>query len=177
MVLRDAWVVAFRLATRMQGVQLLEHTTLQLFWGSCSFHQHKHGLPKQPKPLLALRSGGILSDQPLISPASTAQASMQRSKMTFGFLQRTADNLGRLENSLLSHRNHLCLAGQEPSSAGTMLLERLSVGLGSSSSPSQASSIHQPIFQLYFTFFKNTEPNCSCYTQAARLSSLNLALS
>lgn len=111
-VLRDACVVALRLALRMQGVQLPEHTTLQLFRAPRSFQQHRRGVPKQPEPSLALGSGGILSDQPLISSASTAQASMQRSKMTFGFLQRTADNLVRLKNSLLSHGNHLRVAGQ-----------------------------------------------------------------
>lgn len=57
--------------------------------------------------------------------------------MTFGFLQRTADNLARLNDSLLSllvQRNHLRPAGQEPGSAGMMLLERLSVALSSSAS-------------------------------------------
>lgn len=61
--------------------------------------------------------------------------------MTFGFLQRTADNLARLNDSLVSllaQKNHLRPAGQGSVSAGMMLLERLSVDL-SSSFPSQPS--------------------------------------
>lgn len=85
--------------------KVLKHTTLQLFRRTALL-----AAQMRLTLLLALRSGGILSDQPLISSVSTAQASMQRSKMIFGFLQRTADNLVRLKYSLLSHRNHLCLA-------------------------------------------------------------------
>lgn len=116
--------------------------------GPHSLQLHRHGSPKQPELLLALRSSRMLSDRPLISSASTAQASMRRNKMTFGFLQRTADNLERLKNSLFSHSNHLFMAGQQPGSAGTMLLERLSVDLGSSSSCTQSFSIQMISFSF-----------------------------
>lgn len=76
--------------------------------------------------------------------------------MTFGFLQRTADNLVRLDDSLVSllvqKKKPSLPAGQESVSAGMMLLERLSVELSSSSSLTAFSS-HQQIFSLSFTFF------------------------
>lgn len=128
----------------------------QHFPGTTFLQQTQTWLIQTARTFAGPRSGRIRSDQPLISSAFTAQASMQRSKMTFGFLQRTADNLVRLNDglvSLLSQKNHLRPAGQGPVSAGMMLLERLSVDLSSSSSLT-AFSIHQLIFSLSFTFLK-----------------------
>lgn len=109
--LQDMWIVALKLATQAtRSANPRAHSTFQ---GPHSSNRHRRGLSKQPKLLLAPGAGE--SDQPLISSAFIAQESMQRSEMTFGFLQRTADNLARLNDSLVSllaQKNHLRQAGQ-----------------------------------------------------------------
>lgn len=131
------WIFALKLATQAtRSADPGAHSTSALR-APHSFQQTQMWLTQTAQTFAGPGSGGIRSDQPLISSAFPAQASMQRSKMTFGFLQRTADNLARLNDSLVSllvQRNHLRPAGQEPGSAGMMLLERLSVALSSSAS-------------------------------------------
>lgn len=142
--LQDMWIVALKLATQARrSADLRAHSTSALPRATLLPTDTDVAYPNFCWP--QEQGNQIRSTSDFLCLHST---SMQRSKMTFGFLQRAADNLARLNDSLVSllaQSNHLCLAGQGPVCAGMMLLERLSVALSSSSSLTAFSS-HQLMF-------------------------------
>lgn len=145
--LQDMWIVALKLATQARrSADLRAHSTSALLRATLLPTDTDVAYPSSPNFCWPQEQGNqIRSTSEFLCLHST---SMQRSKMTFGFLQRAADNLARLNDSLVSllaQSNHLCLAGPGPVCAGMMLLERLSVALSSSSSLTAFSS-HQLIF-------------------------------
>ncbi|RLW03617.1 hypothetical protein DV515_00006406 [Chloebia gouldiae] len=97
----------------------------------------------------------------MAQPQARAPTSTYTSLLT----RRAADNLARLNDSLVSllaQKNHLRPAGQGPVAAGTMLLERLSSGFTKNTASLCNTEPHNPNASLthkmgkVVEFFENT---------------------